>query len=96
MNIRKLEVLSKDELIDLIKQEREACGQLVPISVEEQLPERSKESSVCSDKVIAYTKDGNQLMAFYDHDHKEWEDVECIKLDDVTHWMPLPDPPTDE
>lgn len=62
-----------------------------PISVDEQLPERSKESSApWSDKVIAYTKDGNQLMAFYDHDHKEWEDVECIKLDDVTHWLPLP------
>lgn len=29
MNIRKLENLSKDELIDLIKHEREDCGQLV-------------------------------------------------------------------
>lgn len=37
MNIRKLDDLSKDELIDLIKHEREACGQLVPISVEELL-----------------------------------------------------------
>lgn len=29
MNIRKLDDLSKDELIDLIKHEREDCGQLV-------------------------------------------------------------------
>ena len=29
MNIRKLEDLSKDELIDLIKHEREDCGKLV-------------------------------------------------------------------
>ena len=90
MNIRKLEDLSKDELIDLIKQEREACGQLKPISVEERLPERSK-SPVWSDKVISYNKDGNQLMAFYDHYGKEWEDVECIKIEDVTHWLPIPE-----
>ena len=90
MNIRKLEGLSKDELIELIQHEREACDQLKPISVEERLPERSKESPVWSDKVIAYTKDDNQLMAFYAHDNKEWEDVESIKIDDVTHWLPIP------
>ena len=92
MNIRKLEDLSKDELIELIKQEREACGQLKPISVDERLPENSvdrfKGLAAYTDTVIAYGIDGTFIAAFDAGRLEFYSDGDLIY--DVTHWLPLP------
>lgn len=90
MNIRKLEDLSKDELIELIKQEREACGQLVPISVEERLPLPIGESTPWSDDAIVYTAYSKSFIACYDYKFEEWYDNGEL-VNDVTHWLPIPE-----
>lgn len=90
MNIRKLEDLSKDELIELIKQERETCDQLVPISVEECLPKVIGESEPWSDEVIVYTKRNEKFIAYYEYEFLDWFDKGHL-VTDVTHWLPIPE-----
>lgn len=57
------------------------------ISIKDRLPERYK-------RVLVLTKFN---MHFEAHHHgeeiPEWEDNNCVPLDDITHWMPLPNPP---
>lgn len=67
-------------------------GVAVPtwVSVEERLPEDNE-------TVIAINSTGDMDVCFYE---KEWEGVfqrYCgeIMIFDVTHWMPIPDPPID-
>ena len=90
MNIRKLEDLSKDELIELIKQEREACGKLVPISVDERLPEAIGTSAPWPDDVLIFTAYNKNFVAYYDHKFAEWYDNGEL-VNQVTHWMPIPE-----
>ena len=56
------------------------------ISVTERLPENDVE-------VLAFTI--FTFMASYDHERREWRTSDCALLPGVTHWMPLPAPPTD-
>lgn len=89
MNIRKLEDLSKDELIELIKQEREACIKHVPISVEERLPEAMGEHNPWSDDVIVYTESGDcHVGCFVGGD---WIDHHGFDIENPTHWLPIPE-----
>lgn len=55
----------------------------------------------CSDRlpkayevVLVLTKNNRHYEAHH-HGEKisEWEDTECRPLLNVTHWMPLPEPP---
>ena len=89
MNIRKLEDLSKEELIELIKHERETCGQLKPISVEEQLPLVTGETAPWSVDVLVYTSFNENFIACYDYELLEWFDSGDL-IADVTHWLPIP------
>lgn len=88
MNIRKLEDLSKDELIELIKHEREGCDQLVPISVDECLPKAIGESEPWSDEVIAYGNNDFDI-AFYSYEYSGWFSHREL-ITGVTHWLPIP------
>lgn len=61
------------------------------ISVEERLPEDGGEALIYGDKVGIYT-------AYYDLDYGFYgfgdpDECSCIDNSDVTHWMPLPEPP---
>ena len=84
MNIRKLEDLSKDELIELIKQEREACVQLVPISVIDGLPEPGDTS-----QFIIYTESADCCVGHFEYGY--WVDGAGFYMEDVTHWLPIPE-----
>ena len=104
MNIRKLEDLSKDELIELIKQEREACIKHVPISVEERLPEPHILSSGYdtggSKTVLIYVNNGKKSprVGRYIHSQKAWliyrdniDDYSKPYDENITHWLPIPE-----
>ena len=84
MNIRKLEDLSKDELIELIKQEREACAQLVPISVDERLPEPGDPN-----QYIIYTESGDCHVGYFEGG--DWFDHNGFYIESPTHWLPIPE-----
>ena len=84
MNIRKLEDLSKDELIELIKQEREACVKLVPISVMDGLPEPDDPN-----QFIIYTESDDCCVGHFECG--DWFDSDGFYMEDVTHWLPIPD-----
>ena len=57
------------------------------IKVKDRLPEFNEE-------VLAYTPDGAIWMADYDPEDDGWKTTDNYQLlEDVTHWMPLPDPP---
>ena len=63
------------------------------ISVKECLPEDGKEVLVCD------TRDG--IIAVLEHDSGEyaspWHGCEYwLDEDEITHWMPLPEPPKEE
>lgn len=71
------------------------------ISVEDRLPDGNK-------TVLAYAKYrqiNNELSdpfimvaTKYQRGNKDiwWEDDNCVYLEDVTHWMPLPEPPEEK
>jgi hypothetical protein len=56
------------------------------ISVEERLPDNE-------DVVLCVTKNKRPFVCRYDHYWKHWRVSGSVK---VTHWMPLPEPPTEE
>ncbi len=68
------------------------------IPVTERLPEKSGRylaltpSKVRCDKYFEWLIRYDPKCGFYDYD-SEWGD---IPMDDVTHWMPLPEPPKGE
>ena len=93
MNIRKLEDLSKDELIELIKHERETCGQLNPIRVRDRLPERceaqtSGKKHYWSEPVLIYHMGGVDI-AVYDYVNNEFVKHQR-PISWVSHWLPIP------
>lgn len=63
------------------------------ISVKDRLPEESG-------KVLVYCKDGYMSAVHYSAKHQQFNNFDaCAKRDevwDVTHWMPLPEPPKEE
>jgi hypothetical protein len=56
------------------------------ISVEERLPDNE-------DVVLCVTKNKRPFVCRYDHYWKHWRVSKSVK---VTHWMYLPEPPTEE
>lgn len=76
------------------------------ISVEERLPDPMKDKSVLSgwseeikpsDDVLCYIESSKrQTVAWYSYTCHEWTNVEentVYTCDEITHWMPLPEPP---
>lgn len=59
------------------------------ISVEERLPEKDKNDM--SKKVLIIYSTGLQNVAYYDYELKRFT---CELYDIVSHWQPLPAPPT--
>ena len=57
------------------------------ISVEDRLPDSDTHLIVCHD-------DGGVGTAFFYNDlfSRDWRSI----FDDITHWMPLPEPPEDK
>lgn len=79
------------------------------IPVTERLPDTMKDKSVYSgwsaeiapsDDVLCYLgREKRQTVAWYSHTYKEWTTVDentVYKYGEVTHWMPLPEPPKEE
>lgn len=66
------------------------------ISVEDELPPPHYEGANSTDFVLVY--DGFDLeFAYYDFEQKNWHGEDCKEMMfDVTHWMPLPQPPRKE
>ena len=63
-------------------------GRLIP--VEEQLPEPHK-------KVLAVREDGEVAIAVWNDNLSYWLNYwTSYQVRNVTHWMPLPEPPTEK
>lgn len=65
------------------------------ISIEDKLPPKGKNGFPT---VIVYTEDSEVAVGFLDYCGDEWYvlhgDEDCLKSgNNVTHWMPLPEPP---
>ena len=84
--------------IEHLESERDAALAKVPkwISVEDRLPENKKETADC----YLVTDGAFIWMAYWGC--KEWQFAQCtdspyvIDWTDITHWMPLPEPPKEE
>ena len=62
------------------------------ISVEDELPPKKSEYDDLSNNVLA--TDGKEIYeSVYNHDFEEWFTHDMWGLDNITYWMPLPQPP---
>ena len=77
-------------LIERLESERDAAMAKVPrwISVEERLPEHEHEVLVYTDRYGGRTE-----FAYYVRHLEAWYQNCCLLIPNVTHWMPLPEPP---
>lgn len=79
------------------------------IPVTERLPDTMKDKSAYSgwsaeiapsDDVLCYLgSEKRQTVAWYSHAYNEWTTVDentVYQYEEVTHWMPLPEPPKEE
>lgn len=58
------------------------------IKCEEQLPQQNEE-------VLVFGESWGTVVAFLNH-HGNWDDGDFYAdISGITHWMPLPEPPTD-
>ncbi|KGK96184.1 MULTISPECIES: DUF551 domain-containing protein [Pseudomonas syringae group] len=67
------------------------------IKCTDMLPELAPGDDECSSNVLVYEVDigARMIQAFYSRDDELWYDEGGDQLDgEVTHWMPLPQPPT--
>lgn len=64
------------------------------ISVKDRLPDVPKDDYM-SDYVLAYDKNAGIWVAFFCSSGYWCEARECVSFENVTHWMPLPEPPTE-
>ena len=64
------------------------------IRVSEGMPPRHEEDAERTVDVLAWTADHNMLAAQYIYDDAEWYDMYGETISGVTHWLPLPSPPT--
>lgn len=80
-------------LIERLESERDAALAKVPrwISVEERLPEHEHEVLVYTDRYGGRTE-----FAYYVRHLEAWYQNCCLLIPNVTHWMPLPEPPKEE
>lgn len=92
------ELLNQSDMIELlIGALRDALAKVPKwISVEDRLPESHDEKADCF-----HVTDGEFIwMAYYAC--KEWQFAQCtnspyvIDWTDITHWMPIPEPPKEE
>lgn len=59
------------------------------ISVEDELPPKKSEYEDLSNDVLA--TDGKKIYkSFYNYGFEEWFTREIWRIDNITHWMPLP------
>ena len=65
------------------------------ISVEDELPEKENEFEFFS-KVVLATNGVDFWRGMYNYDNECWFTYDMWPLVDVTHWMPLPQPPRKE
>lgn len=68
------------------------------IKCSDRLPEPEPNDPDCSDNVLVYQIyfGRRMLQGFYGHDDQLWYDQAGDQIEDgVTHWMPLPAPPTE-
>lgn len=69
------------------------------IKVEDMLPEITNEKLGCSDEVLAYADNlyGKFFISRYDHEFETWEYERGhdATYNPITHWIPLPKPPTE-
>ena len=62
------------------------------ISVGDELPPKESEYDDLSNNVLA--TDGKEIYeSVYNHDFEDWFTHDMWGLDNITHWMPLPQPP---
>ena len=79
-------------LIERLESERDAALAKVPrwISVEDELPPRER-------NILAVNGHGHiKVLAFWKKEEKRWTWIEGSRFthwNDITHWMPLPEPP---
>ena len=98
-------VEKKEELIGLFSTGAIFIGDLIDecfefgqqhphwISVEDELPPKQSEYDGLSNNVLA--TDGKEIYeSVYNHDFGEWFTHDLWAINNITHWMPLPAPPT--
>ena len=62
------------------------------ISVDDELPPKKSEYDDLSNNVLA--TDGKEIYeSVYNHDFEDWFTHDMWGLDNITHWMPLPQSP---
>ena len=62
------------------------------IPVEERLPEKDNEFEDYS-KLVIVTNGKDFWKGMYNYGGEEWLTFDLWRIDDATHWMPLPVPP---
>ena len=64
------------------------------ISVEDELPPKKSEYDCLSNNVLA--TNGKEIYeSVYNHDFEEWFTHDFWAINNITHWMPLPAPPSE-
>ena len=64
------------------------------ISVEDELPPKKSEYDALSNNVLA--TNGKEIYeSVYNHDFEEWFTHDLWAINSITHWMPLPAPPSE-
>lgn len=79
-------VLAKEIEGKTIKQLIEIISKRMWISVKDELPKKKGD-------YLIYNTDGLVWIYWY---NDGWYDSDCCISDNVTHWMPLPEPPEEE
>lgn len=80
--------LERKEAVEVV---RDLCIRQEPtvggwISVNDRLPEKKGD-------YLIFNTDGIVWPYWYDKEYKEWYDSSGYLTENVTHWMPLPEPP---
>ena len=65
------------------------------INVKDRLPDIPK-NDFASDYVLFHDEKAGDCSAYYDANGGWCEARECVPLRNVTHWMPMPEPPTED
>ena len=64
------------------------------ISVEDELPPKESEYDGLSNNVLA-TDSKEIYESVYNHDFEEWFTHDLWAINNITHWMPMPAPPSE-
>ena len=74
------------------------------VTVQKWIPVTERLPKSVANKVLAFCEDGRVILAHYEdyrgvdlwYDLSRFSASSLMKADDVTHWMPLPEPPKGE